>query len=115
MKLPNLDNAYVPPEKIRDYLLNESHEQGGSKASFFLHFGFSVAEWESLVKASLLHAHNNEVVKVEATHFGTRYVIEGTLSSPDGRNPRVRVVWFISRGKNAPRLVTAYPLEEHDD
>ena len=115
MKLPKLDEAVVPPEKIQDYLLNVYHDEGSGKVQFFLHFGFSVAEWKELAQALIRHAHDHEVVKREATRFGTRYVVEGNLEVPDGRTPTVRVVWFIARGKANPRLATAYPVEEDHD
>lgn len=115
MKLPNLQQAQVPPEKITHYLLDTSHDEGRGKALFFLHVGFSVARWEELAQALIRHAHEHEVVKEEATRFGTRYVIEGALPTPEGRNVQLRSVWFISTGDPNPRLVTAYPLEEQND
>ncbi len=111
MKLPNVEQAFVPPEKITDYLLNVAHDEGGGKAQLFLHFGFSVTEWEALAKALIRHAHEQEVVKEEATVFGTRYVVEGGLQVPEDRVPNVRVVWFISKNETSPRLVKAYPIE----
>lgn len=115
MKLPNLDEAYVPPAKIRDYLLNIYHDEGSGKARFFLHFGFSVAKWEQLAQSLIDHAHTHDVVKEEITPFGIRYVVEGSLPTPDGNAPRIRVVWFISQDEGRPRLATAYPIEEQDD
>ena len=50
-----------------------------------------------------------ETVKVYAD---ARYAIDGPLESPDGRNPLVRTVWMLEKGSTAPRLITAYPLEE---
>jgi len=44
MKLPNYQSATVPKRKVTDYLLNPAHPAGGSKASFFLRFGFTVAQ-----------------------------------------------------------------------
>ena len=46
VKLPNLDQAFVPPAKIARYLLDVTHDEGGGKALFFLHFGFSMETWE---------------------------------------------------------------------
>ena len=43
---------------------------------------------------------------LNATH---RY---GALSAPDGRSAQIRTVWQLDRGELAPRLITAYPLEE---
>ena len=31
--------------------------------------------------------------------------------APDGRAPKVRVVWFIATGERIPVLATAYPLK----
>lgn len=112
MKLPHLDTANIPSEKITDYLLDVTHDQGRGKAIFFLHFGFSVAEWKKLADALLVHANEHDVVKEEATVFGTRYVIEGELKTPSGKVPQVRVVWFVALNDPNPRLVTAYALEE---
>lgn len=115
MKLPNLKEAIVPPEKIKDYLLNLLHDDGRGKAIFFMHFGFSVAKWETLAQSLIRHAQDHEVIKREATPFGNRYVIEGILHTPSGETPQVRVVWFISLDETNPRLVTAYALESDDD
>lgn len=115
MKLPNASHAYVPREKITDYLLDMEHEKGRGKALFFTHFGFSMAEWHILTQAFIQHAHQYTVVKQESTRFGTRHVIEGALQTPSQREPEVRVVWFIPKDEQIPRLVTAYPLEDSDD
>jgi hypothetical protein len=51
MKLPNAQSAIVPERKITHYLLNPAHPAGGSKAAFFLRFGFTAAQWEQLAGA----------------------------------------------------------------
>jgi hypothetical protein len=109
MKLPNFEKAIIPREKITDYLLSPSHRDGRGKAAFFARFGFTAHLWQILAVALLQHAATHEVTKMEASSFGTRYVIEGNLETPDGRAPSVRVVWFIDIGEEIPRLVTAYP------
>lgn len=111
MKLPIYENAAIPKTKIADYLLSLSHRDGRSKAKFFLRFGFSQDQWEELAKALKKHAATNEVFKMERTHFGMRYVVEGKLESPDGRNPRIRSIWFIENDASKPSFVTAYPLK----
>jgi len=35
MKLPNRERAILPRERIRDYLLSDSHPDGRHKAAFF--------------------------------------------------------------------------------
>lgn len=62
MKLRRADLAAVPEKKITHYLLNPAHPAGGSKAAFFLRFGFTAPEWSQLAHALLRHAGENEVV-----------------------------------------------------
>ena len=111
MKLPNVEAAVVPEEKITGYLLSTTHRDGRHKAAFFLGFGFAANAWQTLAAALLKHAAEHEVAKAESTPFGTRYVVEGTIETPDGRTPRIRSVWFLDTNQDAPRFVTAYPLE----
>jgi hypothetical protein len=105
----------VPETKIVDYLLSLTHPVGRNKAIFFIQFGFAIERWEILAEALLAHAAEHEVAKLESTPFGTRYVIEGGLTTPDGRAPIVRVVWFIENDTEIPQLVTAYPLKVAED
>ncbi len=110
MKLPNAEQAVVPERKVTHYLLNPAHPAGGSKAWFFLRFGFTVAEWQQLAEALLRHARENEVVETEATPHGRRYVVDGPLRAPDGSELNIRSAWFIDAVGAAPRFVTAHPL-----
>lgn len=68
-----------------------------------------------MAQALLRHAADNQVMATETHPFGTNYVVEGTLLTPDGRNPHVRVVWCIPTGERIPTLVTAYPLKGMSD
>ncbi len=114
MKLPNRANAIVPESKIAGYLLAEDHSYGRHKAAFFSRFGFSLAQPGQLVSALIKHAADNEVAKVEDSPFGCRYVIQGMLQAPDGRNPLIRSVWFLEADEETPRFVTAYPVRRPD-
>jgi len=110
MKFPNAQRAVVSRKKIEDYLLNPAHRYGASKARFFAHFGFRLAAWEQLAQALREHGQKHDVTKTRETGFGPRYEVEGGLSCPNGRHPRVRSVWQLDQGAVAPRLLTAYPL-----
>ena len=112
MRLPNADRLVVEREKIVGYLLNPSHRYGASKARFFGQFGFQAENWERFAQALREHGQGHEVTLFKQTVFGPRYEVEGRLHAPDGRAPRVRSVWQLDRGELAPRLVTAYPMEE---
>src|SRR5262245_61139016 len=112
MKLPDVENAVVPEKKIKGYLLCATHRDGQHKAAFFTAFGFTDEHWEELAARLLKHACDHEVAKTEDSPFGKRYVIEGIMEAPDGRNIMIRSVWFIDTGESTPRFVTAYPIKE---
>lgn len=100
MKLPFQQNVIIPEAKIRRYLLSPSHPYGRYKAAFFKSFGFSFESWKLLASALQEHAEQRNVVRVDDTEFGARYIIEGQLRTPDSRDPIVRVVWFVEKGDN---------------
>jgi hypothetical protein len=92
LHLPNLELAFVAEAKIVRYLLDLSSEHGRPKARFFLSFGFTIEAWGIMADAITQHAGEHEVTKIEQRPFGVHYVIEGSLKTPDGRNPLVRVI-----------------------
>jgi hypothetical protein len=113
MKLPNAQSATVPERKVTHYLLNPAHPAGGSKARFFLCFGFAVADWRQMAEALVRHARENEVVAIEQTAHGTRYVVDGPLTAPDGSRLNIRSAWYINIGDGGgPCFVTAHPLSK---
>lgn len=111
MKLPNRERAVIPEAKLREYLLSFTHAHGRHKAVFFGRCGFTQERWQELASALRAHVEIHDVGKLEETPFGTRYAVEGDLSTPVGRVVRVRTVWYVERGEDFPRFVTAYPLE----
>ncbi|MDZ8226647.1 MULTISPECIES: DUF6883 domain-containing protein [unclassified Nostoc] len=72
-------------------------------------------DWE-LIRLLLIHTKvSNDVTKIEDSPFGTRYAIEGTLLSPDGRNAVISSAWFIETGETIPKFVTSYPLKRREE
>ena len=112
MKLPNAQFAIVEREKIVEYLLNPAHPDNGGKAPFFMTLGFHPEDWETFGAALSQMALNSPVSQNMETIQGKKYIIDGTIDTPDGKSPVVRAVWIIDRGEDVPRLVTAYPHEE---
>ena len=90
MKLPNANLAFVPERKITHYLLNPAHPVGGSKARFFLRFGFKATEWQQLADALLRHARENDALEAEKTAHGTRYTVDAPLIAPGGVSLNIR-------------------------
>ncbi|MGC8783608.1 MAG: DUF6883 domain-containing protein [Armatimonadota bacterium] len=111
-RLPDAEKAYVPKGKIEAYLLSPTHAVGRTKAAFFAAVGFSASNPNELKRALLSIAQQGEVTYWVATEYGTKYVVDGWLQTPTGRQVAVRTVWIVEWGQSAPRLVTAYPLEE---
>ena len=110
-RLPNAEQASVAPEKARDYLLHIEHSRGRAKARFFLRYGFTREQWLVFADALRAHAVANAVISTREMSHGTHYVVDGSLETPDGRNPRVWTVWEITPSSEIPRLITAYPRE----
>ena len=109
MQLPNRDQAYIPPPKLDSYLLSETHTVGRSKAKFFRAFGFTESNVDVLEQGLLYIAQTEVVTEVLSSRYGTKYIIEGSLSTPSGAVVRVRTVWIIETGDQRPRFVTAHP------
>lgn len=109
MRLPDAQRARVDRAKITDYLLSASHPDGREKARFFFSFGFRTEQWQSFSDALRIHGASHEAVEKEQGIYGIKYIVEGPLETPDGRNPYVRTVWHIDRESDHPRFITAYP------
>ena len=107
--LPASADAIVDERKIADYLLSPGHVSGSAKARFFAGFGFRRDAPGQMRAALLNHAAANEILRLQTTAHGVKYVIEGPLSAPDGRAPLVRTVWIVDAGTRIPRFVTAFP------
>lgn len=114
MKLRNAHLAVIDRSKVLDYLLNEAHPDNGGKARFFASLGFSREDPDRLIKALRDVAEHGEVVSNAESVHGEKCVVDGSLSvhTQETRQWSVRTVWIIDRGKEAPRLVTAYPGKE---
>lgn len=64
--------------------------------------------------ALIEHGKQNPVDSSVESDYGTRYIVEGELDTPDGRTPHVRTVWIIEPHQTSPRLITAYPVRRRD-
>ena len=71
----------------------------------------SSVEDEGLGEEEFMANGINSANRVRTTPFGPRYEVEGELIAPNGRRPRVCLVWQHDEGQIAARLITAYPVE----
>jgi len=109
VNLPNASSCRVDRVKIESYLLCPTHPDGAAKAQFFRRFGFKLENWKELADALRVHGESHTVAEVVESRHGIRYSVDGSLRSPDGRNPTIRTVWIVERGTREARLITAYP------
>ena len=108
MPIPNAERAIVTREKMADYLLNQEHPDGGSKAAWFGSLGYEQPDWQILANDLLVIAKSCDRFDTERSAYGVKYKASGILSRPDHRPGRVITVWIVE-DDNPPRLVTAYP------
>ncbi|MCJ2096632.1 hypothetical protein MKK67_29605 [Methylobacterium sp. J-072] len=100
----------IAESKIHGYLLNLDHRKGRHKARVLLACGFTQSGGDLLVSALFRHARPSQLVREFADVYGRKFVYEGPLESPDGRNPQFRSVWQSKPGDPRRFFCTAYPL-----
>lgn len=110
MSLPNFEKAYVPEQKLKAYLLSETHAIGRAKARFFRRLGYAETNADQLADALLAIVKSEEVGEEVSTNFGTKYIVDGDILTPGGTAVRLRTVWVIEPHDDRPRFVTAYPI-----
>ena len=109
MPIPLADTAYVPQEKLIEYLLNEHHPVGGAKAKWFLSLGYEPGSPSVLEQDLLKLVQTSDQHAAKTSPFGTKYVVVGSMSAPNGQEVNVITVWIVEPSDHRPRLVTAYP------
>jgi hypothetical protein len=107
--LPNAEDAYIPPEKLTDYLLSETHAVGKFKASFFRAHGYNDDNLYLLERDLLSVPRYNEIDEQIASPHGTKYVVRGVLGTPRGTTVTVNTLWIVESSDERPRFVTTYP------
>ena len=108
MPIPDANRCVVTDEKVRDYLLNIEHPDGGSKAVWFHSLGYVSDEWQLLADDLLEIARDCEDFDTVTTRFGVKYKAAGAVGRPNHRPGNVLTVWIVE-DDDPPRLVTAYP------
>jgi hypothetical protein len=112
MPIPNADFVLVPLEKLTDYLLNEQHPVGGSKAKWFRGLGYDHANPAGLEQdLRRVVSASDDFIKKDSP-FGVKYVVSGIMATPNGQTVTVTTVWIVEPMEIRPRLVTAYPGEK---
>ena len=109
MVLPNADRAQVDLEKLKRYLLSQTHPIGRSKARFFRGIGFDESNLAILEQGLSTIAKAGKVVETVPSIHGTKYIVDGSITTPSGDQVELRTIWIVDSGHTHPRFVTAYP------
>jgi hypothetical protein len=109
LRLPGIERASIDRPKVAGYLLSGSHPVGRFKAVFFRTVGYSAEAWEVLAADLQRHAAQNEAEPTEATQYGQKYEVRGSLRTPTNRMIALVTVWIVLHGEDFPRFVTAFP------
>ena len=105
---PNADQAVIPAEKLRDYVLDERHRDNGGKARVLAALGYTRLNWE-LLAHDLREQHlTKDAVSGRVTRGGQTYLIVARLQGPTG-SANMKPVWQIDFGSGVPRLLSVYP------
>lgn len=109
MQIPNARSAYVPPDKVSEYLLSNTHPVGKTKRALLELLGYGPDDPGRLAADLLRLVQDNPVEAMIRTPYGTKWIVSGFLRGPAGLGASMRTVWLIEEGTTTPRFITAYP------
>lgn len=104
MKLPS--NSEIARIKATHYLLQLRNEDDKSK--FLSRGGYTLAHADKLL-ADLRSLLDGEAEFIQATEYGDKYRIRGTLTGPNGKQLRVVSVWMTEAATKLTKFVTLIP------
>jgi hypothetical protein len=89
--------------KILDYLLSTDHPIGADKGSVLHLHWIQQGRLDPPSDDLMLMCEQGEVVAEEQTPFGIKYVVDGLVQAPAGRNIELRTVWISEEPGDRPR------------
>ncbi|EKN4801470.1 hypothetical protein ABGN33_003137 [Yersinia enterocolitica] len=105
------EHLKIPVEKLLQYILNNEHEKGKHKAHLFQHIlGINSSQWRYLAYQLIHESSRAEVLQLDVTKYGIKYVTVVEVIGLNGRKATVKAAWKVS--ENTSKLVTAYPEEK---
>ncbi|MCQ2438683.1 MAG: hypothetical protein MJ074_02850 [Oscillospiraceae bacterium] len=107
----NCDVRYSK-KKSEEYLLNENHPSGGSKAKFMKEvLGYSKEDSKLFHKNVVSAIKGKMPEKTTTTQYGIKHTYHVKLVSKDGSKINANVVVVIQKdkGRTTYKLVTVYP------
>ena len=109
-KLPCADDAEVSIDKLRDFCLSPTHEEGQYKARVFAsRLGLNAQDRLALRGWLLRAVQGEEATLFCGDQYGWRYTVDFTLTW-QGRRAVVRSLWIHERGAVTSRLLSCFVL-----
>lgn len=108
MQIPNWEKAIIDKQKFSEYLFSETHPIGRHKAVFFHRHGFDNTKIDFMI-AQLRKLLNLKIENSSQNDYGTKYIINGFIDTPNNTEIKLTAVWFIEKDSDTPYFVTAYP------
>jgi Domain of unknown function (DUF6883) len=107
--IPNASRAEIPAAKLRDYCLNPDHPDGAHKARVFMSaLGIGRDDWRYLSDQLLAGVAVAPLTADTHDQHGIRFEVQIEVQGLNGRTLPVTTAWFLPKGGDAPRLVSAY-------
>lgn len=100
------DTTIIETRKLRDYLLNQSHPEGATKAQFLGEIRYNQKNFH-ILEIDLRNQHlMHEAQHGKVSVYGTKYGIAAPLVGPNGKQRLIRSVGIIRKNDTSARLVT---------
>ncbi|GIK55307.1 MAG: hypothetical protein HND44_12860 [Chloroflexi bacterium] len=108
MIIPNAEHAIVDIRKLRDYVLDPTHERGKHKARVFAAtFDLTANDAEALQEYLLGIVQTHEAQTAVEGDYGQIYRIDLPFAWND-ITENVRITWIIRHDEDFPRLVSCF-------
>ncbi len=111
-KLENYLNAFINPEKLTAYCLNELHPFGKQKALVFKSvLGITSKNALLFIEAIKVGLAQNECIKKEQDNYGKRFSVAMKICIFE-KEAVVTTAWIFRTDENFPRLTSCYIKNE---
>lgn len=105
MKPPK--DAFIAPEKIRNYLLVVRKK--GDKSKWLASAGYHQLNWRVLERDLLKLLETSTLFQAKKDQYGIRFEMDGILIGPNGKALSVRSVWLTEHETRRTKFITAFP------
>lgn len=106
------DEATIQAKKLTHYLLNPTHEDGGSKAKFFeRQLAITNRDWKYLESQFIDGLRNVSYEDVRLDGYGVRFTAKLPVIGRNGATATIETGWIVRPGERAS-FVTAFPARK---